>query len=722
MNINTKVVLGVGIAIIISSALLFAVLSLILLSNIDGLEAENARHNVQRGVADIKEELEALELTASDYAAWDMTYEFMETRTTNYTATEISDDTLFRLNVDFMGLFDAKGNTVYFRIPEGADPSAAKEEIALYFLPGKFFLSHEGADSTRSGIIKTGHNIMLVASKPIVHTTGEGPVVGSLVMGKVLGEKELDSLEERIVAGIKIIDLSQDLPEGIAELVTNQKGEFETHVLNGSSISGFTVIKDIDGKSSFVLFVYLPRSIHNLGVKALLYFLFTLIVLGLLLVLALLFILNKVILSRLFLIMGQLSEIAVKKNQAARIKIGGNDELAGMAAAINKTLDTVEKSSGEYEAILKSMPDAYFRISANCTILDFRDEHNVISDFLKPELGKKVCDGLPEEISARLKELVKKSIGSNEKCDFEFFLEPVNKHFEMRIARSSAEEVIAIFRDIGMLKKNELELKKRSQELEKARIATLNIMEDLTETNKHMKELDQAKTDFLNIASHELKTPLTAISAYIEILDDYKGSFTPDQQQGLDVIKRNSNQLKTIINNILEISRLDAGRFELNFTELKVEEALKRIIENLDILAVNKGLALKLQLKPMPTMITDTMRFDEIMNNLIGNAIKFTDKGSITITAEQDGSMASFQVIDTGSGIPEEKIPNLFQKFYQVDQTISRKFGGTGLGLSITKRMIELQNGSITITSKVGQGTTFAFKLPMQPIKKEVEK
>jgi len=267
------------------------------------------------------------------------------------------------------------------------------------------------------------------------------------------------------------------------------------------------------------------------------------------------------------------------------------------------------------------------------------------------------------------------------------------------------------------------EMKKSLEELESSKKAALNIMEDLSEINAHLKELDQAKTDFLNIASHELKTPLTAISAYLEILDDYKGQFNEQQLQGLDAIKRNSNQLKMLINNILEISRLESGRFELNVNDIDVKEKLGTILDNLRILSDSKGIELRQDISGVTNMSTDAMRFEEIINNLVGNAIKFTDKGSITVELRQgtdvESGFAVFSVTDTGVGIPENKMSNLFKNFYQVDSGISRKYGGTGLGLAITKRMIELQGGKITVESAVGKGTTFRFTLPIKAIPKK---
>jgi len=294
-----------------------------------------------------------------------------------------------------------------------------------------------------------------------------------------------------------------------------------------------------------------------------------------------------------------------------------------------------------------------------------------------------------------------------------------------KLEKKSSEMAKNYVRDLKReLDKKTLDLRKNVTELEKSKKASLNIMDDLSESNKHLQDLDKAKTDFLNVASHELKTPLTAISAYLEILDDYKGQFNAEQLQGLDAIKRNSNQLKMLIGNILEISRLDSGRFDLNISDVDVKEKVISFVDNLKILSENKHIELKYDCDGVGIISTDAMRFEEILNNLIGNAIKFTDKGSVTVKTEygigKEKGFVVISVIDTGAGIPEDKINNLFQKFYQVDATVSRRYGGTGLGLSITKKMIELQGGKISVSSVAGKGSTFRFTLPIQPTRKLV--
>lgn len=303
---------------------------------------------------------------------------------------------------------------------------------------------------------------------------------------------------------------------------------------------------------------------------------------------------------------------------------------------------------------------------------------------------------------------------------------------------SSANEIqtgnlnhqIAIKNDdeIGMLAKTldsmRLSIKKQNTKLEdynhnlekKVKRRT----QALERINKKLKETDKIKTNFLNVVTHELKTPLTAIIAYVDILDDPNRGLTNDQKRSLETVRRNANQLNGLIGNILEVARIESGKFELNNIEINPSKKIKEIVINLKMLANNKKLKLKSKIgKVQKTIITDEQRLEEILNNLISNAIKFTDKGEVVVEMLQKGEIIEFTVSDTGVGISKKNIKKLFTDFYQVDATISRRYGGTGLGLSISKKLIELQGGKIAVKSKLGKGSKFIFTLPVKPKNKK---
>ena len=236
---------------------------------------------------------------------------------------------------------------------------------------------------------------------------------------------------------------------------------------------------------------------------------------------------------------------------------------------------------------------------------------------------------------------------------------------------------------------------------------------ELEASHAKLLELDNAKSDFLNIVSHELKTPLTAISAYLEIINDSGQNLTSEQLESIHAIQRNGNQLKIMISNILEVSRIESGKFEITPVEVDLRKKVEQIVNNLKILAENKKIYLTATVKNGEIVSIDEGKFEEILNNLIGNAIKFTEKGGINVEAIRDEKEIRINIIDTGIGIPQEKINKLFHNFYQVDASLGRRYGGTGLGLAISKKLVELQGGTISASSDLGKGSTFTFTLPL---------
>lgn len=292
------------------------------------------------------------------------------------------------------------------------------------------------------------------------------------------------------------------------------------------------------------------------------------------------------------------------------------------------------------------------------------------------------------------------------------------KKYQKRLLESEKRRTEELEKEV---KKKTKQLHKNLKEAEDAKRATINIMRDLNESyeklkqvNKELKELDKTKTNFLNIVSHELKTPLTAVSAHLDVLDDFKSNLTKQELSSLEAVRRNSNQLKTLINNILEIARIEAKRFELNKRNMDLKLIVKDVVKDLRILSDRKGLKLITKIGKLPVIKADEMRLKEVLNNLIGNAIKFTKKGSVTIEAKKHGNFILVKIIDTGIGIPKDKMKKLFTKFYQVDSSLGRSYGGTGLGLSISKQLVEFQSGKIGVKSVQGKGSTFWFTLPIK--------
>jgi signal transduction histidine kinase/CheY-like chemotaxis protein len=241
--------------------------------------------------------------------------------------------------------------------------------------------------------------------------------------------------------------------------------------------------------------------------------------------------------------------------------------------------------------------------------------------------------------------------------------------------------------------------------------------ERLSTVNRALEEADRAKSDFLATTSHELRTPLTSIIGFSRLLLDQYVSDPAEQRDLLIDLHRNGLHLLTLVDDILDVSRIEAGRLDLASETIDLAALIADVAALTKVQATDKGLALFADVSAdLPRVRADQSRLRQILLNVVGNAIKFTDQGDVRITAqlESDGSGVRVDVTDTGIGIPPDKQPLLFEKFRQVDASHTRRHGGAGLGLAISKALIERMNGRISLRSEgLHKGTTVTLVAPI---------
>ena len=239
--------------------------------------------------------------------------------------------------------------------------------------------------------------------------------------------------------------------------------------------------------------------------------------------------------------------------------------------------------------------------------------------------------------------------------------------------------------------------------------------QQLQRLNAELEQASRAKSDFLANMSHELRTPLNAILGFTEmIVDGVYGDVPPEIREPVADINTCGRQLLRLINDVLDLSKIEAGRMELALDAYSVEDVVNTVKTSLRSLAAEKGLDFVTVVQPdMPICHGDAKRITQCLVNLAGNALKFTREGRVEIGAEiRDGALL-FRVSDTGIGIAASQLGHIFEEFRQVDATITREFGGTGLGLSITKKFVELHGGRIWVESEAGKGSTFFISMPL---------
>ena len=239
---------------------------------------------------------------------------------------------------------------------------------------------------------------------------------------------------------------------------------------------------------------------------------------------------------------------------------------------------------------------------------------------------------------------------------------------------------------------------------------------ELAKTVDDLEIASQHKSQFVANMSHELRTPLAAILGYAELMQE--GFYEPLGQKSMDALTRirsNGKHLLGLINTVLDIAKIESGQFSLNLGEYAVESVVETVRAATESLAETKKLTLKTDVaKRLPVGLGDEQRLTQVLLNLVGNAIKFTDTGEVRVTASAANSHFTVSVTDTGPGIPADQLTSVFEQFHQVDSSNTKAKGGTGLGLAISKQIVEMHGGRIWAELSLGKGATFRMELPIR--------
>jgi signal transduction histidine kinase len=247
-------------------------------------------------------------------------------------------------------------------------------------------------------------------------------------------------------------------------------------------------------------------------------------------------------------------------------------------------------------------------------------------------------------------------------------------------------------------------------------IQNARLFREIGEKGQQLEIASKHKSQFLANMSHELRTPLNAILGYTElILDEIYGEVPEPLRDVLERVQQSGRHLLDLINDVLDISKMEAGQLTLSLNEYSMAEVVYTVSTAVESLATEKGLALKVELAPeLPQGKGDERRLAQVLLNLVGNAIKFTDAGAVQIQVTAADSIFTVAVADTGPGIAEADQQTIFGEFQQADSSSTRLKGGTGLGLTIVKRIVEMHGGRVWVESRLGKGSTFWFTLPVR--------
>ncbi len=288
-----------------------------------------------------------------------------------------------------------------------------------------------------------------------------------------------------------------------------------------------------------------------------------------------------------------------------------------------------------------------------------------------------------------------------------------------RKTRKFSEQLVLVNQELEAqseeLQEQTEELKQQSDELKISSDSLLEQNVELEMQRRQVEEANRLKSEFLSNMSHELRTPLNSINALSNVLRmQLAGKLDDDETNYLKIIERNGKRLLSLINDILDLSKVEAGKMEMDIRTFSLNSALTYTVESLQALAADKGIELKLDISGEIQIDSDENRLNQVITNVLGNAIKFTEKGSVNVLCEQRNENVCIVIKDTGIGIDADVLPLIFQEFRQADGTTSRAYEGTGLGLAIASKIIEALNGTIKVESVKGVGSTFSIEIPSE--------
>ena len=306
-----------------------------------------------------------------------------------------------------------------------------------------------------------------------------------------------------------------------------------------------------------------------------------------------------------------------------------------------------------------------------------------------------------------------KVAASGEPTFFETYFPPMDKYFSISVFSPGKGKFATVFLDITERKQIELELERHRQHLE---TLVSERTKELELANIQLKEADRLKTIFLASMSHELRTPLNSIIGFTGILlQGLAGDLNEEQKKQLSMVKNSASHLLGLINDILDISKIEAGKVDLTLEEFKLDDMIKEVAGSFTTVVSDKGLKFETDVPEGITLSNDKRRVKQVLMNLAGNAIKFTEKGKVKVAAvilEKD--KVQIYISDTGIGIKQEDMGKLFEPFQQIDASLTKKYEGTGLGLHLTKKLLALLGGDIWVKSEYGKGSEFTFSLPLR--------
>jgi PAS domain S-box-containing protein len=614
-------------------------------------------------------------------------------------------------DMNVRGVFDALGNPVSLMGWENGSRSAFPAGLLEYF-KDHGLLATVRPDGARGLVALSdaagGTQVMLVSVHPIRDDDSQN----LLVVGRWLDAERLARLAQ-VNAMMVREPADADVDAARAVELDSENGQVCIRTDPAGVTTSTTLLRDLAGKPALSLRCFGRRLVSEQASMAVTHVGTDLAVAGIVSTSLVFLLLGWLVLGRLERVSGDLD--AISRGDRKRVEVHGSDEVSHVAVSVNRTLEALDKSHAhlvESEARFRSMADSSplgvflcgpegtpMYVNPACERMIGCDAQTVThrqgwSKAVHPNDQERVLSNWKAGVAAR---------------------RAFHEHY--RMVHPDGKVVWVTSNAAPIIRDGELAGYVGTVEDTTAR---LQAQEDLHRAKRAAEAANHAKSEFLANMSHEIRTPMTAILGFADLLAE-PSQDEQSRQSCIETIRRNGEHLLSIINDILDVSRIEAGRMTVEKVPCSPGDIAGEVASLLELRARTKGISLSVEFDgPVPATIRcDPLRLRQMLTNLVGNAVKFTEEGSVRVVLRMEGghnARLCIDVIDTGIGLSAEQIPLLFKPFSQADSSMARRFGGTGLGLSICAKLVAILGGEISVQSTPGKGSTFSLRLDTGPL------
>jgi PAS domain S-box-containing protein len=680
------------------------------LSNFLNLEQVDTLENVERIQNAVSTQQRYLDYSVHDWACWNDTYQFIEDSNQEYKDVNLQNQTLAGINVNVMLFVNEFGSVVYGKAVDmyTEEEVPIPEDLLRLVEDGTLLIKTE--NDTLSGFVLLKENPMFISCHPILTTKSKGPVKGTLIFGKYFDKTLLTSLEDATCYSLAMYRADEKMPDEAKSRFSSisdfpDKPIIEPH--SDKEIAGYFKLEDISGKPALIIRADFPRKLYSNGEKTLDNMYFFLLLTGLMTGIGVKFALDRLFVSRLIEVDDFVTRVRSEKDLSQRLSLKDNDELYRLSREINGMLNEIYLAEQELKA--QEREKKVLLDSLNELVIFVNPQRKIIW------ANKAALEHMKLDLEKAVGISLENICGANSPLSDYLQLEQVfmtgNKksgEFTSMDGRIWFVQAIPVTEEDGKI----IGILETCRDVTERKAA-----ETLLQEKQIAEAANRTKSEFLANMSHELRTPLNSIIGFSDLLyEQAYGELNERQLRSIGNISKSGKHLLSLINSILDLSKVEAGKLELSYKQFELASKFNMIKNLVSPIADRKNIQIEVEMdSDISTICADESRFVQIMYNLVDNAIKFSyENGCVKIGARRKGEMVEIAVKDAGIGIKPEDQSKLFKPFSQVDSFLSKKFQGTGLGLSLVKQIVQLHGGYVWFRSSPEEGSTFAFTIPIE--------